>query len=482
MNLTRLKQASSSPSFSHSGSERIKALFFYGTLLCAMLFFVFLQPFGEPPDETGRYLIVQYICLHGKLPHGADPEILLYGYGGSYGFQPILTYIIQGYLLRFLFQFCQDGYLLLLAARLVNVVFGMLMAVYVRKTAKLLFADTTWQWLFSVLVMFLPQSLFLHTYVNTDSMAMLSTAMMVYAWLKGFRTHWDTASCVTLSAGISLCALSYYNAYGFILCSILFFVYTWFSKDEESGKLYLDWKGMLKKGLFISAIVLACISWWFIRNAVLYDGDFLGLTARAECTLETATEKYHPLTKKTYYNTGYSLFYMIFKTDFLELLTNSTIATFGPMSIVTFQHIYTVIKWITLIGMAGAVLIPRRFFTEASAAWRRPDRLALYGSMVLCIVIPIVLCTGYSYLSDYQPQGRYILPMLVPFAFFLTLGIAKLTGLVSTVMNRPASKLPRIVTAFITAFYFYAIWITLLRIVFPVYYPTSILHYIRNVL
>lgn len=458
--------------------EKIKTFFFYLTLILSMLFFVFLQPLGEPPDESGRYLIVQYICLHGTLPHGADPEILLFGYGGSYGFQPILTYIIQGYLLRFLFQFCKDGYLLLLAARLVNVAFGIIMAVYVRKTAKLLFQDTNWQWLFSILVMFLPQSLFLHTYVNTDSMAMMSTAMMLYAWIKGYQTHWDKASCITLSAGIALCALSYYNAYGFILCSILFFAYTWLEPDPVTGKYHMNWKGLFRRGLFISAIVLVCISWWFIRNAVLYDGDFLGLSARAECTLETATEKYHPLTKETYYNTGFSLWYMIFKTDFLELLTNSTIATFGPMSIVTFKHIYTVIKWLTLISLAG-LFLPKRFRASSPACAEQfpaADRRALYGNMVLCILIPIVLCIGYSYLSDYQPQGRYILPMLLPFAYFMTLGLSRIAGCIKQ------AAADRIIVVSVTAFYFYALWITLFKVVFPVYYPTSILNYIRNVL
>lgn len=220
---------------------------------------------------------------------------------------------------------------------------------------------------------------------------------------------------------------------------------------------------------------------------------------------ETATEKYHPLTKETYYNTGYSLFYMIFKTDFLELLTNSTIATFGPMSIVTFKHIYTVVKWITLISLMGVVVIPRRFLSASRgvddtsvtsttnaaravppALWQRPDRLALYGSMLLCIVIPIVLCTGYSYMSDYQPQGRYILPMLVPFAYFMTVGIVKISGLIAPILSdktrKSSSYLPRILTVLITVFYMYALWITLFKVVFPVYYPTSILNYIRNVL
>ena len=475
------------------GREKTKVVLFYFTLVSAMLFFVFLQPLGEPPDESGRYLIVQYICLHGRLPHGADPEILLYGYGGSYGFQPMLTYIIQGFLLRFLFQFCQDGYLLLLAARLVNVVFGVIMAVYVRKTAKFLFQNESLQWLFSVLIMFLPQSLFLHTYVNTDSMAMMSTAMMVYAWLTGLKTHWDRRSCITLSIGISLCALSYYNAYGFILCSILLFAASFVTRDQVSGRPVLNWKEMLQKGLFISAIVLLCIGWWFIRNAVLYNGDFLGLSARAKCTLETATEKYHPLTKKTYQNTGFSLWYMIFETDFLELLTNSTIATFGPMSIVTFTHIYTVIKWLVLISLLG-LLLPKRGPADESGLPAEKEK-CLHGCMALSIVIPIVLCTGYSYMSDYQPQGRYILPMLIPFVYFMVWGLRKLTGALSQLINRVLGRFTngqakpvsteqflRILTTAVTCFYFYALWITLIRIVFPVYYPASLLRYIRELL
>lgn len=441
-----------------------------------MLAFVLLQPLGEPPDESGRYLIVQYICLHGRLPHGADPEISLFGYGGSYAYQPILTYIIQGFLLRFLFRFCRDGYLLLLAARLVNVAFGMIMAVFVRKTAKLLFQAESWQWLFSVAVMFLPQGLFLHTYVNTDSMAMMSSAIMLYAWLTGMKTRWDLRSCLTLSAGISLCALSYYNAYGFILCSIFIFLYTFMDKDA-SGRLRPDWKNLFRRGFLISAVVLLCISWWFIRNAVLYDGDFLGLSARAANALETASKQYHPLTKKTYQNMGYSLFYMIFKTDFLELLTNSTIATFGPMSIVTFKHIYTVFKWLFLIS-TGLSFLPRRYS-------QRPGSRFLNVCFALCILIPVVLCTGYSYASDYQPQGRYILPMLLPFSYFCTLGLEKLLALLKEKgpekLKLIQSRLPGLTAGAVICFYQYALWSTLIFIVLPVYYPSSILYYIRSV-
>ena len=74
-------------------------LFMLITAIC-MLTFAAIQPFGDGPDEINRFKIVEYIYNHGTLPTGSDPEVLIDGYGGSYAFQPMLTYIIDGYLLR----------------------------------------------------------------------------------------------------------------------------------------------------------------------------------------------------------------------------------------------------------------------------------------------------------------------------------------------------------------------------------------------
>lgn len=45
--------------------------------------------------------------------------------------------------------------------------------------------------------------------------------------------------------------------------------------------------------------------------------------------------------------------------------------------------------------------------------------------MLIACIIPNVLNVIYSYGSDYQPQGRYSLPMLIPFGFLVTLGFRK---------------------------------------------------------
>ena len=42
---------------------------------------------------------------------------------------------------------------------------------------------------------------------------------------------------------------------------------------------------------------------------------------------------------------------------------------------------------------------------------------------VVSIIIPILLSMYYSYASDFQPQGRYIMGIIVPFTYFLVTGI-----------------------------------------------------------
>lgn len=55
----------------------------------------------------------------------------------------------------------------------------------------------------------------MHTYVNPDSICMLSTALMIYGLLCGYEDAFSIKSCVLLTTGMVLCILSYYNAYGF---------------------------------------------------------------------------------------------------------------------------------------------------------------------------------------------------------------------------------------------------------------------------
>ena len=231
-------------------AEHIRILLMLLTAFICMMTFANVQPFGDGPDEINRFKLVEFIYEYGKLPVGDDPEVLIDGYGGSYAFQPMLTYIIDGYLLRTLRVFEPSLEMRVLISRMVNVFIGLLTAIYVKKLSDLLFENKKTAWAFTLAVVFLPQNLFIHTYVNTDSMGLLSIAIVLCALMRGMRDDFSKNNCITLAVGIILCALSYYNCYGIVVCAMLFMV-VYFGKN---------YRPLLSKGIFISIIVLIGIA------------------------------------------------------------------------------------------------------------------------------------------------------------------------------------------------------------------------------
>ncbi len=415
----------------HTFSQRIHwqailTVCYFAIYFILGLSLLFRQPFGNPPDEFNRYLIPQYIAEHGTLPNGFEEAIRIPAYGFSYAFQPILPYMVQGYSMRLAGFFTQDPDFLFYTARMVDFAFGLVMAVFLLLLSRKWFRCRALQWLFCFLTMFIPQSLFLHTYVNTDSCCMMSIAVMLYGLTCCLQDHFRYRSCLIMSMGIILCALSYYNAYGFILSCILLFTAHFFSL--QAGRPCLDWKPFLKKGMFISAIVLLGIGWWFIRSYILYDGDILGLRTRNLCSELYGNEDMKAETRITYQSMGYTLVSMLFRSDFLVLSLNSFICMYGPMVVTTALWIYRFYKFLFLVGLMGSIL-PLSRFARIPEGIVFPGRPALnrffHGNMAVCMLIPFVLSIIYSYGTDYQPQGRYLMPILIPLCYYCVRGLEK---------------------------------------------------------
>lgn len=425
----------------------------------SMAFFVHTQPFGDGPDEINRYKVVSYIQNHGTLPVGDAPEVIIDGYGASYAFQPMLTYMIDGYLLRILSPFSLEFSTELVIARYVNVLFGLIAAWYVVKISRLLFEDKLVSYLYAMAIIFLPQNLFIHTYVNTDSMGLLSIAVMFYSLLLGYKNDFDLKNNIRLAIGISLCLLSYYNCYGFIV--VVFFAYI--------ALFLLNRKpGLFKNGLVVATVTIALSAWWFIRNAILYHGDVFALTARKVCAVATGNQAFLETLANTPKVQGLSLFEMVFYTDYYTLVWKSFIAMFGPMRIPTYHYVYMGYKWIIILCLIGLV-IPKS--VSALKAYTRKNIIVLMVSMIVSIIIPVCLALTYSYSSDFQPQGRYYLPMLLPFAFFMVYGMEKLIELFCSlagrfITNKKALELTRaflyhIIYAFITFSLLISVWMML---------------------
>ena len=297
------------------------------------------------------------------------------------------------------------------------------MAVVVYFIGKRVFQDDRFRWLFCFAVTYLPEGLFMHTYVNTDSCCMLSTAMMVYALICVYRDGINVRNSLWMSAGIILCALSYYNAYGYIVSCILLFV-MFFLQKKESGGYFYDWKKMLKYGCFIAAVVLIGIGWWFIRSYIVLDGDLLGLATREKMAIQYAIESVNPLTMQTYHSMGYTVFEMFRERYTLSGLFHSFVGAFGSMSIYGSIWLYRAYKVFFAAGIVGALLYLIRYKKRRKISGRE---WFFHINMLYCIFMPVFLTIYYAYTTDYQNQGRYLLPALIPLMYYMTKGIQKLS-------------------------------------------------------
>ena len=366
--------------------------------------------YTNPPDEHSRYLIPTYICKYLRLPNGFEPEVQIPYYGGSYALFPGLSYLFMGAMMRLVSAFGADGQGMLLAARSVNLFFGGLMALFVWLLGRRLFSERGTLWSFCCGIMYLPQLLFLHTYVNVESMCMLSIAVMLYAMVCMKQDGVGKRNGILLAIGAVLCTLSYYNAYGFILVSVPWFVLCFSEKQE--GKVRIRWKQMLSYGGGILLLWGILAGWWFIRNAVLLHGDVTGMNTLRE--LQTATGAYRAPTAQA---RGIGIFGMLRENDTLWELFRGFVAAYGSRSVYAGIKYYYLYELFFLAAFGGLVL---RIWTKRKEIKGRT--LLCHLLLLLACLITFSLWIWYCYTSDYQVQGRYVLPCLIPLYLWVTLG------------------------------------------------------------
>lgn len=377
---------------------------------------------GNAPDEGMKRLVCEYIQKHSALPLGNDPEVVNQNWGTSYAFTPILSYIISAIFMKFVTLFSSNSHILTIAARFTSVLCYTGTAVMTIKIGDILFEKKKfYKWLFIILVTFLPQFIFLGAYINNDSIAVFSTSIIVYSWLIGLKSNWNNKSIICLGIGIGICALSYYNAYGYILTSLILFIFGFIINKKDK----FDYKKFLKKFLIVFLISFAIAGWWFIRSYIVYDGDFLGLNASNQCAEELASDDLKPSNLQTPHKKHESIIHMITKSIWTKQMIRSFIGSFGSVSISLPNIVYLFYYMIFMLGMIGGIIyIIKNFISKIY----KENKILLIIEIifVLNIIIPNVLNLYYSYFSDFQPQGRYSMPMLIPFMYFITLGLKEI--------------------------------------------------------
>ena len=429
--------------------KRLKKNFYMEAGFCGLVFvfliaWVVVQPYNVSPDESMRYQIVEYLMKHGTIPHGGDPEIRDFVWGISYAFNPIFAYMLAAVPAKIVSLFTADTFAILVAARMMNVLLGTGMAFLVLRIGRRLFPGVQ-RWLFAVLIMFLPGTLFAFSYVNNDGLALFSTALMFLMWVRSLEDDWSLKTCIGLAVGIGLCALSYYNAYGVILCSILFFGVTILMCRDKKG----DIKFLLFRGALITGIVLILAGWWFVRSYVIYDGDILGMRTSSMYAEVYAQDIYKPSNRPTIQKLGMSIFEMFiyvpgdWEHNWLLTVLISFVGTFGYMTV--FMPFLLSKIYILFFGggLCGLLIRIKETFslakervikqkrkvgqeiliitvTKKNKYWQKKS--VFHWCMLIAAVFPFMLLIYYAYCSEFQAQGRYMLPGIIPLMYFVTYG------------------------------------------------------------
>lgn len=390
--------------------RRRPQLIFLGALFILLSVWALLQPFDTAPDEGMRYQIPEYICKYHKLPDGRDELLRSPEWGISYGFGPQLAYILQAVCMGIVQLFSDVRAVSVFAARMVSVCAGIGTVWMSMLIAEKVF-EKKYRKLFVALVGLLPQFLYLATYINNDCLAVFGTSVIVYMWICGQESGWKYSHCIGLALGIVICTLTYYNSYGFILCSIVFLFGSLFRQKKPL-------KEIAGKSLLIAGIVLLLAAWFFIRNYMIYDGDFLGMSTSDQYAEMYAKDALKPSLRETPYNTGKSLAEMFFgPSEWFAVTWRSFVGVFGRMAIYMSNWQYFFFAFLFWIGAAGCFFLCKKQSAEKAGV------CLFTGVMAGAMVIPFILSLYNSYFTDYQPQGRYLMPMLIPMMYFVTKGL-----------------------------------------------------------
>ncbi|MBQ9136481.1 MAG: hypothetical protein IJX66_12510 [Lachnospiraceae bacterium] len=393
--------------------KKVMGLAEFGIVLASFILYFSLSsflPMDLAPDEYMRYEVTDYVYKYHALPVGWAEEIRNPIWGFSYAFTPYLPSILAAGVMKIVSLFGGVGADFIIGFRFVSVLSATGCTWLALSIGKKMFPGWSRSLLYTVCISLLPQFVFLSAYLNNDAPAVFSAMLILYGWIWGKERHWDYKSCILLGVGISVCALTYYNAYGWILCSVIYFVVTVLTDKTIQNR----WKHLLIRGGIITAVGLLLAGWFFIRNAMLYEGDFLGLDATKACGEIYAQEEYKPSNRVTFKNMGKSIWDMFNETEWFERSVDSFFAVFGYMNILVSPKYYVFYRILVGGGLAG--------FVWGCIRRKAKGGEVLYICCAICMVLPVILSAINSYSSDYQQQGRYFMPALPALMLLTTKG------------------------------------------------------------
>lgn len=377
-----------------------------------------LVPLIQCPDEPGRILLIDWMVRTKTLPTGNEAETFVDNWGFSYALRPFLPQMISAIFVKAASLVTVSERALLLAARLTSVLCATACCCFVLGLGHRLFRRRESAALFAAVVCLLPQVVFLGMYVNNDVPALAAVSAMLYFMVRCYDDGWQVRDFIGLAIAASACLLTYYNAYCWILAAFVFCLV-----GVLSDKCVPDRKTLIVRRLSLVVGICALLAgWFFVRNALLHEGDPIGLAAEARTREHVAAqgiELYQPVVPAS---EGISfLEFLGWKnSEVLWMSARSFVGTFGYMLIYLPLPRYGLYYALLLGGIVGYVAVVIR---------ERPSKrdALLVGVMLMASFITVCLHLWASYSRDYEPQGRYVITLILLLGYVMSYGVDRLS-------------------------------------------------------
>jgi len=317
-------------------------------------------PFGGP-DEPMHLSMADYIAKHLTWPQWDSKEVVRNAYGVSYSAGGSIVYWLHGVTYRLFGHHRIAAFMLLLVYLLLSVL------LYRRNVLAG----------FVLLAGLIPQTLFIFSYVNSDSgtvitalMFGMSVGVFVTAQMKE-KYFW----ILLFFAGLAVTARQH-------LWAIAFLTLVWALVYRRKAIMQFD------KRVWLIALLLGLLpaSWWFATSYFANDGDILGVFTNAKSIMKFGNPDLPSLARPW---SNFSV------SNFLESTLVSLYASWGWMSIMLKPYAY---KIVSIVALLIAVLL-----------YRHIDR-KIFGFFILLLLANFGFMILYSTSYDYQAQGRYLFP------------------------------------------------------------------------
>lgn len=390
-----------------------------------MLAMVFISPLDGHPDEYFHKITSEFYFTHWMPTHPDDP-IIFFSYRLDYNISrinsPGLAYLFSG---RF-------GYLIHFLIDNVTICIR-LFSVFLLLSLLLFYRGLKQYYVLFIPIVLSPQIWYLFSYVNDEALPVFLSFLIVYILFNAktwFHRFLDSQSlfgglgyALLLIIPLFLLMISKFNFGVFVLFIPLLIIYIEVSKFEnvsivKAVRSFLQFSNLrFKKYCFVAiAALFMSASYYGVYFYIHSDSNRPALTINQELEIKNRVAISKQLFKPSYKLQGISYFDMMKEWS---LSTFQSSAGKYNYMLVSGSALY----YIVMAALYFSLFVLLIFLILKNAVLL--DTLLLWVSVLYILGMVFISSYLYSWQYDYQPQGRYLFPILPIFGVLFYLGLKR---------------------------------------------------------